>query len=219
MAPRVLAMGTATGPRPHRPRVASTASVPPAKAPKKQLLLRMDSPLGWPGLCGPHKPLLTHVQPLGVSAGAPPCPGSSMGTENPRGASHLQTLPFGALQPPVQHSKTSNPFNEASGKSIPLKSLRPWQQLTPDPSSFLLFYLRSFKINNITEGANYFPAESVRECLTSRDSSQLPEWPDCNHSHNVGLLQCPWACPGFLIMSLVQTEACEEIHSVKTGGI
>lgn len=67
----------------------------------------------------------SHPSPtLGVP-GAPLHPGSFMGMESPRGGSHLQTLPFGTLQPPVQRSKISNPFNESSHKIIPLKSLRP----------------------------------------------------------------------------------------------
>lgn len=64
MASRVLAVGTATVRRPHKSHVASTASVPRAKAPKKQLLLRMGTPLGWPGVCGSQMPPLTRVQPL-----------------------------------------------------------------------------------------------------------------------------------------------------------
>lgn len=62
---RKVAMGSrvlATIPRPHRSRVAPTSSVP--RAPKQQLLLRMGTPLRWPGVCDPHKPPLTHVQPL-----------------------------------------------------------------------------------------------------------------------------------------------------------
>lgn len=125
-------------------------------------LLRTWNPPGWPGVCSSHKPpwhVATPWPTLGVpGAGARLHPGSFMGTGSPGGGSHLQTPPFGALQPPVQRSKISNPFNEASGKITPLKSLRPWQQLTQDPSSLLLFYLLLFKINNITDGANYFPA-------------------------------------------------------------
>lgn len=55
-------------------------------------------------------------------------------------------------------SKISNPFNEAFSKTIPLKSFRPWQQLTEDPSSLVLFYLLSLEINTTTDSANYFPA-------------------------------------------------------------
>lgn len=48
MASRALAKGTATVSRPDRSCVASTASVPPAKAPEKHLLLRMGT--HWCGL-------------------------------------------------------------------------------------------------------------------------------------------------------------------------
>lgn len=58
----------------------------------------------------------------------------------------------------AQCGKISNPFNEAFSKTIPLKSFRPWQQLTEDPSSLVLFYLLSLEINTTTDSANYFPA-------------------------------------------------------------
>ena len=67
-------------------------------------------------------------------AGGPHHHGSFVGMVSPRGGSHLHTLPSGALQLPVPCSRISDPFNEASGEKTPLKSLRPWEQLTHDPS-------------------------------------------------------------------------------------
>lgn len=123
---------TATA-RPRKPRVASAASVPRARVSKKKQNgegpTQDADPTGvaW-GLQLPQASLPRGhlLATLGVPGdGASLRPGSFMGTESPGGGSHLQTLPFGALQPPVQRSKISNPFNEASGKIIPLKSFRP----------------------------------------------------------------------------------------------
>lgn len=128
----------------------------------------------WHPRCQSHQPTLQrnsktgkHLLRLCTPATRPPLgpPWVSLELEFPSAlsASWVQEVPawntpLAALHPPVQHSKISNLFNESSSKIIPLKSLRPWQQLTPDPSSLLLFYLLMFKNNNITNGANYFPA-------------------------------------------------------------
>lgn len=84
---------------------------------------------GWFGVCSSCKAPWHMATPLATlrvpGAGGLLQPGTFMGTGGPGGASHLQTCPFGALQPPVQHSKISKPFNEVFSKTIPLKSLRP----------------------------------------------------------------------------------------------
>lgn len=145
--PEPQSCSTAT-PRPRQPRGASAASAPPAQASKKRKngeapAQHMD-PGGWFGVCSSCEDPWHMATPLATlhvpGAGGLLQPGTFMGTVGPRGASHLQTCPFGALQPPVQHSKISKPFNEVFSKTIPLKSLRPWQQLTQDLSSLLLFY-------------------------------------------------------------------------------